>query len=785
MKNRYIKIEKIYNKLKLAEAQKQPLYICGPLGLGKTAAVQYYYRNKEARWLSGENGFLSDTPEIIQITEETIIIDDISWLKNERDRQYINDLIKNGKKHIVMIGRARLPEWLKTACIENQMLIADYLDLQLNAKETEKLLESYQVKASKEEIDKILQDSQGQAIFIIMIAYHMQNKENYGEVIKNEATIDLFHYFNQNMYDKWSVELRDMLSVVSYFDEFDAELAEMVSGNRHAYALINEALEIGDFLIVNDNKTFSMFKKLKMYFLWRQTTENDIDKQNVILTRGALYYEIHEQMNKALFYYNKAGKVNEIKRLLCRNAELHVGIGQYYDTMQYYMKLPEEEIMKTPVLMAGLSMIYSLTLQTDKSEKWYQKLREYENDNSRTKEEKKEAQRRLLYLDIALPHRGIIKMIDLLKKAAVIITDKQMSIPEFSVTNNSPSIMNGGKDFCEWSKSDKELARVMKKPIELVLGNWGAGLVNISLAESQFEKGADDLYEIMTLLNTGYTKADLCGKIEMCFVATALLCRIHTKRNQIQVARNQLLEFKKKAIAEASSRLIPNIEAMENWFDLLEGKIENVKQWLEKAPNENQDFIILNRYQYLMKIRSYLFCNRNEEAVNLIERLLMYAKEYKRTYIEMECEILKAIAQYRLKIGNYQETIKEVLPKIESYHFIDIIAKEGIAIREILHGMEELLVSKEFKEELFKEIDSMAVTYPNYLKAQEMQIEELTDMEKRILHLYCEGITANGVCELCSFTYNTLKFHNRNIYKKLGVSNRIEAERVGNEILLK
>ena len=465
-----------------------------------------------------------------------------------------------------MIGRARLPEWLKTACIKHRVVIADYTELQLNEKETEKLLEVNHVMTSKEDVIKINEDAQGQALFIIMAAYHMQNGETYSEIIKEEATVDVYHYFNQNLYEKWSPDLRDLLSILSYFDEFNAELAEMVSGNRYAGALINEALSVGDFLLKKENNGYSMFKKLQHYFFWRNSIENDIEKQNVIYARAALYYEIHEQIGKALFYYEKAEKQKEIKKLLIKNTELHVGTGHYYEMKQYYFNLPEEEIKTSPVLMVGISMIHSLILQIDESEQWYQQLKEYEKDPVRTKEEKKEAQRRILYLDIALPHRGSMTMMELLKNAAIIISDRKVTLPEFSVTSNMPSIMNGGKDFCEWSKSDKELARVMKKPIELVLGKWGAGIVNISLAESQFEKGVDDLYEIMTLLNSGYTKADLLGKIELCFTATAILCRIHVRRNQMHVARTQLLEFKKKVISQNAVRLIPNIEAMENWL---------------------------------------------------------------------------------------------------------------------------------------------------------------------------------------------------------------------------
>lgn len=68
----------------------------------------------------------------------------------------------------------------------------------------------------------------------------------------------------------------------------------------------------------------------------------------------------------------------------------------------------------------------------------------------------REAKGRLITLDISLPHRGISGMTDLLRAAGVLITDRKVHIPELSVTSNLPSMMNGGKDFCEWSRKDRE-----------------------------------------------------------------------------------------------------------------------------------------------------------------------------------------------------------------------------------------------------------------------------------------------------------------------------------------
>jgi LuxR family maltose regulon positive regulatory protein len=785
MNDIYIKIPAIYKKIKTAEESGCPLYLSAPVGYGKTVALRYYYRKKPALWLSGETGMLSEQPAQESIKQQVVIIDDITWIIDESSQKYINELIECGDKQVIMSGRARLPEWLKSSCVRQPFILADKKDLELDELQTEKLFEAYHVILSQEQIQEIRRDTTGHALSTLMIAYQMQNKDSYSEIVREAARLDVFHYYNKAFYEKWPSDMSKLLMAVANFESFSVELAEFVIETARAANLLHTALAVGDFLIKHEDGTYEMLPMLRKYLLWKQTLEENRAVQKEFFARAALYYENNDRIEEALFYYNKVEDREAVSRLLIRNADRHPGTGHYFETRSYYLSLTEEQLEASPILMSGISMLYSLLMQPEKSEYWYGKLKYYEKNTTVDAKEKKEARRRLIYLDITLPHRGTLTMVDILKNVAVFITDWKMTIPEVSLTSNLPSIMNGGKDFCEWSKSDRELARVMKKPVELILGKWGVGLVNIALAESLFEKGEKDIYEIMTLLNSGYTKADTGGKIEMCFAATAILCRIHICRNQLNVARMQLMEFSQKAKREAADRLLPNIAALENWFYLLEGKNSEARKWLEaKAPNEHREFYILNRYQYLMKVRTYLALEQYEEAANLIERLSVYFKEYRRTYLDMENEVLKAILQYRMKLGNWMETLAQVLPRIEEYHFLYLIAKEGAAIMPLLKKMEQLPVEEGFEKELMDMVGEMAVHYPNYLRVQEVLTEELTDAEKQILHLYCQGVESKKVCELCRFTYNTLKFHNRNLYRKLGVNNRQEAERKAKELCL-
>ncbi len=134
-------------------------------------------------------------------------------------------------------------------------------------------------------------------------------------------------------------------------------------------------------------------------------------------------------------------------------------------------------------------MLQSMLLNTDESERWYNELKKAENELSGSA--RKTARSWVTYLDIGIPHRGSMALLDVLKNAGTLLMNRNIVLPEFSVTSNMPSQMNGGKDFCEWSKRDRELAASIGKLLEFTLGKYGKGLVSLALAESFLEKGED------------------------------------------------------------------------------------------------------------------------------------------------------------------------------------------------------------------------------------------------------------------------------------------------------
>lgn len=61
-------------------------------------------------------------------------------------------------------------------------------------------------------------------------------------------------------------------------------------------------------------------------------------------------------------------------------------------------------------------------------------------------------------------------------------------------------------------------------------------------------------------------------------------------------------------------------------------------------------------------------------------------------------------------------------------------------------------------------------------------LTELTATERRLYHMYLEGLSTHEILEALNIKENTLKYHNRNLFSKLGVSSRKELRQIANSM---
>lgn len=798
----YIRPKRALRRLKAAEEENITAYIYGVSGIGKTELIVRYLKQKKYQMFDAGRVSAEELEGIAESEKRKIVvIDNLHDLAMEEEcddiKEAIISLIEREDIWLILSGRCAVPPWLAAVryrevfyVIEESELLFDEAQENQYIEYTKILLTPEQRKVSRNyclgvplgwyitwDIYKQIQLREG-----------LKEGEYFSDKLFSElidrGLSQMWDYLDWHVYDNWDIRIQEFLMEVSIVDCFTAHLAEMITGINNVESILSRVKWLGNFMVERTEKDEVVYEfRREMRISMRRRLKRKYNKEQIhaLYENAGLYYQLNKEPIRALEMYKKAGEKERIASLLIENARTAPNNGYYYQLKKYYLKLSDEKIRTSPELMMGMSMLQSLLLDIEESERWYQELEQYAKEHSGR--ERRQARSKLLYLEIGLPHRGSENMVEILKKAHLLILDKQVSLQEFSVTSNQASQMNGGKDFCEWSKRDRELAKGIGKLVEFILGKYGKGMVNLALSESFFEKGEDN-YEVASLANKGRMQAETGGKLEQCFVADGMLAWLHIITGKVSEAEELLKRFYKKAEKEEAERLLPNIETFIIRCALYSQKKAEIEKWMKKAPDEEQEFSIYDRFHYLTKVRVYLQNGRNEQAYNLLLKCEYYATVMKRTYIKIEVKLLMAIVQYRVGDERWDETLCEGLKMAEEYHFVRIITREGAAIRPLLtqsrwepsrvESKEGEKKNRQFWKQVLEETEKMTRYYPGYLKAG-IESVTLSDAMLEILKLQADGLSKEKIAERLNMSVSNVKYHTQQIYKRLGVSNKAEA----------
>ncbi len=159
-------------------------------------------------------------------------------------------------------------------------------------------------------------------------------------------------------------------------------------------------------LLYDDIQRFRFWPQFRAFLRWEMEREYPEEQRWMLFDRGGLYYELKEDFANALDCYTRGGDYSKVSGLLIRNAELHPGMGHYHEMEKYYRSLPEAEILASPSLMQGMSMLCALAMDYEGSERWYRELQEFAKRCARQDAAGRQARGRAAWLDISLPQRG-------------------------------------------------------------------------------------------------------------------------------------------------------------------------------------------------------------------------------------------------------------------------------------------------------------------------------------------------------------------------------------------
>ena len=752
------------------------LFFSAPCGFGKTVTAEKLIRQTGEKYRSVSGDRVPFEQLIEDPNWKILFVDDLQMMQEEKDLQALCSLIReNPDRRFILASRGLPPGCLMAFPYTGLMSVLHADVLLFDREDIRKLFQEWEVPVTDSELSGVTKESIGHPLGVVITIRHMAEGQTFGPELVAGAFREVFRYFETAIYKRFDLNIRRFLLELAPFEQFDLDMARIVSGDPRVGEMLDWLQRNTTMLRYDETQRFHFWPQFRAFLMWEMDREYPEEKKKTLYSRGGMYYELKEDFVHAMDCYIRGGDHSKVSELLIRSAELHPGMGHYYEMEKYYHSLPEKEILASPALMQAMSMLCAMEMDYEKSEQWYEALKQFAEQCDRMDAGGRQARSRLAWLDISLPQREVSGLTDTIPAVFRLLRGKEITLPPFSVTSTLPSIMNGGKDFSDWSKKDDMLYQVLRIPVEAVLGKDGVGLADCAIAESKFEKGEDITHRMLSLVQrAGEIQRNGTPDIE--FAVTGLLIRSQMASGRSDDAVRTMEQLRTRFAENGLDRFLPNMDAMRCRMDLYVGDLDRADDWYrEKAPRDLMKLNVMKRYQYLTQAMVELAAGKNQDVLLTLSSLELYCRTCRRHLDSIHLLIIRAIACWREKDKTWKTYLDEALDIAEEYQFIRPVSGYGAAVLPLLEECSRDDQNKWYLR-LMAAVREQAAYYPAFLQPRTAPGESLTATELQILRLICADKSNAEIGKIMDIKLPTVKTHVSHILDKLGVSRRSEAK---------
>lgn len=770
------------------------IFFSAACGFGKTTAARKLLEGKKTAW------FDADDP---QLTErefsgscEAVVIDDFQKLRDESEQQTVLSWIReNDNMRFVFLSRGVTPGWLMPFQFTGALAVIGPGDLMMDRETVRAVHEHAGNHISESELSLIMKDSHGYAPGIIGALPYLKDGRPYTREVYEAVIHDIFHYMEDAIFKRFPVQLRQLLLDIAPFETFDSELAQFVSGDSNVHEQISIILHETRMLVSVDTKVYKLWPEFRSFLMWEMQQQYTAEEQVAVYGRAGLYYELKGDYAMALECYTRSGDHRRVSDILVRNAERDPGTGQYYELEKYYYAIPKEDVLRSPALMCGMSMLTALDMDYGESDRWYGALQDRAARLKSSDSEYGEIYGKLMYLDIALPQRSADVAAEKLKELTTLIKERRIKPPELSVTGMMPSIINGGKDLSEWVIEDETADMMLSMDMESILGREGVGITECALCEIRFERDEEVLSSMMQLA-AKMSDIHRRGVPDTEFAATALMASMQMRSGNAQNALDMIEKLRADLEASGEERLLPNVDAMRCRMWLRLGMSEDAERWYrnDAPPAAAARLRTMWRYRYMTRAMVELARGESESALVTLSALMPYYMSCHRVIDMIQANALMAAAYFRLGNDAWRERLDEALVMSEKYGYIQPIARLGAAVLPLLTKADPSSfsagsadscsddINNGFFKRVLESARKQAVNYPDFLRPMPQVNEQLSPAERQVLKLICSNRSNQEIADMLGVKLATVKTHVVHILQKLGVKRRSEAKEMAEKL---
>ncbi len=286
-------------------------------------------------------------------------------------------------------------------------------------------------------------------------------------------------------------------------------------------------------------------------------------------------------------------------------------------------------------------------------------------------------------------------------------------------------------------------------------GDWEAARWHLKQSTEQSERagtlGREHLHEVATA-TLAWAAGDLAA------------AQTHLDRAAAIYQRGRMAEY-------------APIDAIRCRLWLAQGELAQAQEWATQPKQlpATDDLSFMREYEHLTLVRLLIALYRRDKtpdtlqvAFSVLNRLLQRACAENRMGSEIECLLLLALLEDAQ--GNRQSALAHLdktLRLAQPQGYFQIFVQEGEPMADLLKAAVSHNIASDYAPRLLAAFDEPAGQPPS-----QPLVEPLSERELEVLTLIAAGLKNKEVAEKLFISLNTVLYHTKNIYGKLGVNKR-------------
>jgi LuxR family maltose regulon positive regulatory protein len=270
------------------------------------------------------------------------------------------------------------------------------------------------------------------------------------------------------------------------------------------------------------------------------------------------------------------------------------------------------------------------------------------------------------------------------------------------------------------------------------------------------------------------------------------LALLHRLRGETKEAQQQLTALLARMELIQSPTVWPLLFEVQNWqirLQLASGDLPAAQRSLLALSRRKHSFSALyhERWQ-LLQARLLLSQGEAQAALLQLESLLAIVRAKQRTREVLEIQVQMVLAYAACKRGQEaRQMLRQTLAQAQSENYLRLFLDEGESLAVLLRSLLPTLQEKRLRtyaQHIVQTFHATASEADQEITPTTLPVEPLSTQERRVLRLLIAGQTNPQMARELVVSVNTIKAHVKNLYRKLQVSNRLEASEAGRRLKL-